>query len=106
MPVIEDDHVVQAFAPDTPDHSLHITVLPRTLRCNPNLLDTYSFNSCSEVVTVNCISISNQIPWSDVSWKCFNDLLCGPNRCRMFSDVEVPDTTTVVRQDDEDVQHV
>ena len=48
MPVIEDDYVVQAFAPDTPDHSLHITVLPRTLRCNPNLLDTYSSEFASD----------------------------------------------------------
>ena len=30
MSLVQDDHVVQAFATDTPDEALHIGILPRT----------------------------------------------------------------------------
>src|SRR4030095_3419538 len=39
MVVIEDDHMVQTFATNASDQSLHVAILPRTSWCNANLLD-------------------------------------------------------------------
>src|SRR3989442_279074 len=80
MPFIDDDNVVQALASNTADHAFHVTVLPRTPRRNSNLLHTHSFNSCRERMTVDSISIPNQISRCTVLRKSFNDLLCGPDR--------------------------
>src|SRR5205085_1037204 len=87
------------------DQPLHVTVLPRTSRCNQNLLNVHSFNSRPERFAVYSVAISNEIPRSSVFRKCFDDLLCCPNRRWMLGDVEVEDTATIVRQDNEDIQH-
>ena len=42
MPLIENDHMVQAFSPNRPDHPLDIRVLPGRSFCCPNLLDAQS----------------------------------------------------------------
>jgi hypothetical protein len=36
--------------------------------------------------------------------KCFDDLLCGPNRRWMLCDIEVDDTATIVGQDNEHIE--
>jgi hypothetical protein len=105
MPIINDNDVVQALAPDTADQPLHVTILPRTLSGDENLLNTHSFNSCRERMTIDSISIPNQIPWCAVLRKSFNDLLCGPDRGGVFGDIKMEEATTVLCQDYEDVQH-
>jgi hypothetical protein len=105
MPVIDDDHVVQALASNTTDHAFHVTILPRTPGRNPNLLNAHSFNSYREGMTIDSISIPNQISWRTVLWKCLNDLLCSPDRCWMFGDIKMENTTTVVCQHHKNVQH-
>src|SRR5262245_25129248 len=105
MVVIEDDHIIQKLATNASNHPLHVAILPRTPWCNANLLDSHSLHSGSEGFTVDSVTVSNHKPRSPVFRKCFNDLLCSPNRRRMFRDVEVDDATAIVRQDDEDIQH-
>lgn len=48
MPLVHDDHVIQAFPPNRPDHFLYIWVLPwRPLGC-PDLLDAQRGDPTSE----------------------------------------------------------
>ena len=105
MPSIYDDGVVQTFAANGPVNSLHKTILPRASRRSANLLDAHSLNSRCEAVPIDSIAISNQIPWRPVVRKRFNNLLCSPYRSRVFSDIEVQDSTTVVCKNQEDIQH-
>ncbi len=56
-------------------------------------------------MTIDSISIPNQISRRTVLWKSFNDLLCGPDRSWVFGDIEMQDATAIVGQDDKNVQH-
>jgi hypothetical protein len=60
MRVIDDNHVVQAFPSDTPDHAFNVAILPRTPRRYPNLLYAQTFNSRNEAVTVDSVAIAHQ----------------------------------------------
>jgi hypothetical protein len=39
MPLVQDDHMIQALAPDTPNQTFNVGVLPRTLWSNQHFLD-------------------------------------------------------------------
>src|SRR5215468_4551178 len=104
MVVIEDDHMIQALATNASDHALDIGILPRTPWCNVNLFDAHSFDSQCEGIAVDSVAVPNHKPGSAVFRKCFDDLLCGPNRCRMLRDIEVDDAASIVRQDNEDIE--
>src|SRR5438552_18131076 len=81
----DDDHVIHALAANALDQPLHVTVLPRTSRCDQNLLNVHSFDSCPERFAVYSVAISNEILRSSVFRKSFDDLLCCPNRRWMLS---------------------
>src|SRR5690242_11662829 len=51
VPLVEHDHVVQAFSANTSDNPFRITVLPRTPGRYRNLSDTQSIHSCCEIMT-------------------------------------------------------
>ena len=104
MVVIEDDHMIQALATNASDHPLDIGILPRTPWCNVNLFDAHSFDSRCEGIAVDSVAVPNHKPGSAVFRKCFDDLLCGPNRRRMLRDIEVDDAASIVRQDNEDIE--
>src|SRR5262245_13153891 len=103
--VTDDDHMIQALATNASNHPLHIAVLPRTSRCDTNLLDAHSFNPRPEAFTVDSVAVADHEPRSTVFWKRFDDLLCSPNRRRILRHIEVDHAATIVRQDDEDIQN-
>ena len=49
MPLVQDDHVIQAFPPDRPDHPLDVWVLPGRSLGRPDLLDAQRGDPASEV---------------------------------------------------------
>ena len=104
MPFIDRNDMVQTLAPDASDQSFNVTVLPRTSSGDSNLLDAHPFNPLVEIVTVDAVSISNQIAWRAVFGKGFNDLLCSPFCRWMFGYVEMHESATVVDQHHEDKQ--
>ena len=103
MVVVEDDHMIQALVTNASDHPLDIAILPRTPWCNENLFDAHSFDPGCEGVAVDSVAVPNHKPGSAVFRKCFDDLLCGPNRRRMLRNIEVDDAAAIVRQDNEDI---
>ena len=96
--------MIQALATNASDHTFRVAILPRTPWCNANCLDAHSFNSRPEEFAIDSVAVSNHKPRSAVFRKCFNDLLCSPNRRWMLRDSEVDDSATIVRQDNEDIQ--
>ena len=105
MPLIDHDDMVQAFSANASDHPFRITVLPRTPSRYRNLPDTHSINSRAEVVSVDPITIAHQVARHGVVGKGLDHLLRRPRCGRVFRDIEMQNTSTVMGQDDKDVQH-
>jgi hypothetical protein len=105
MPFVRHDYVVQAFSANTSDNPFRIAVLPRTPGRYRNLFNTQSINSCCEIMTIDPITISYQVARHCVVRKRFHDLLSSPGGCRVFRDIEMQNSATVVRQDDENIKH-
>src|SRR5215831_13496308 len=105
MPLVDHDHMVQAFSANTSDNPFCITVLPRTSGRYRNLLDTQSIHSCCEIMTIDPVTISYQVARHGVVGKCFDDLLCRPSSGRVFGNIKMQDTATVMGEDDENIQH-
>src|SRR5215813_9413854 len=105
VPLVDHDHMVQAFSANTSDNPFRVAVLPRTPWCNENFFDTHSFDSRCEGIAVDSVAVPNHKPGSAVFRKCFDDLLCGPNRRGMLRDIEMQDTSTIMRKNNKDVQH-
>src|SRR5262249_14411992 len=66
---------------------------------------TQSINSCREVMAVDPVTISHQVPRYSIVRKGFHDLLCRPRCSREFRDIEMQNTSTVMGKNDENVQH-
>ena len=105
MPLVYDDHVVQTFSANTPDNPFRIAVLPRTPGRYWHLSDTQSIHSCSENMPIDPITISYQVSRHSVVRKRFHDLLSSPIGGWVFRHIEMQNTATVMREDDEDIQH-
>jgi hypothetical protein len=67
-------------------------------------VDVHDFELLSEFVPVDPITISQEILWCAVKGEGFDDLLCGPLRCRMDRHVELKDGSAVVSEYDKDKQ--
>src|SRR5215469_10677564 len=105
MPLVDHNHVVQAFSANTSDDPFRIAVLPRAPGRYRNLLDTQSIDSCREIMTIDPITISYQVARHCFLWKRFHDLLSRPSGCRVSRHIEMQDTATVMREDDEYIEH-
>jgi hypothetical protein len=77
MSLVKDDHVVQAFAADTPDQPFDIGVLLRTPGCDHDVLDLHMPHPLPKRGAVDAIVVSQEIPWCLVPGEGFDDLLCG-----------------------------
>src|SRR6516162_11678984 len=89
MPLVDHDHVVQAFSANTSDNPFRVAVLPRTSGRYRNLLDTQSIDSRREIMTIDAITISYQVARHGVVRKRFHDLLSSPSSCRVFRNIEM-----------------
>ncbi len=104
MPFIDRNHVIQALAPNASNDPFNVTILPRTSSGDSKLLNIHFFNPVVETVTVDPVSISNQVARRTVVGKGFDDLLSGPFCRWMFGHVEVYELATVVDQHHKDKQ--
>src|SRR5215467_1175574 len=85
MPLVDHDHVVQAFSANTSDNPFRIAVLPRTSGRYRNLLDTQSIDSCREIMTIDPITIAYQVARHHFFRKRFHHLLRSPSGCRVYT---------------------
>ncbi len=105
MPLVEDDHVVETLTSNGADHPFDKWILPRGARCGKDLLDPETVDASIEVRSVGLVSVPYQVPRRRVPWKSIDHLLRRPLSRRMFGDIEMNDTATVVAKDDEDEQN-
>src|SRR5882724_1324500 len=76
--LVQDHHVVQTFAADTPDQPFDVGVLPRTSRGDDDLFDPHVPHPLPKRSTVDAVPITQEIPRGLVPWEGIDDLLCGP----------------------------
>src|SRR5262245_28266435 len=105
MALVQDDHMVQAVAANTPNKPLDIRILPRTPGGDHNLLNPHMLDPLPKGCPVDPVLIAQEIPRGLVPWEGINDLLGGPRRRGMCRDVAVDDTTPMVGQDDQDKEY-
>jgi hypothetical protein len=105
MAFVQDDHVVQAFTPNTPNQPLDIRILPRTPGGDYDLFDPHMLYPLPKGSAIDAVPIAQEIPRGLVPREGLNDLLGGPRGRGMLGDVEVDDVTSIVEQDDQDKEH-
>ena len=102
MTLVQDEHVVQAFAADTPDQPLDVRILPRTPWGDHDLLDLHMLYPLLKGSAIDAVPVTQEIPRGLVPREGVNDLLGGPFRGGMLGDVEVDDAPSMMGQDDQD----
>ncbi len=105
MSLVQDDHVIQAFAANATDEPLDIGVLPRTSGGDEYFFNPHVPHPLPKRGAVDAVPIAQQIAWRLVPRKRVHDLLGGPLGGGMFRDIEMDDATPLVGQDDEDEEH-
>ena len=105
MPFIQDDHVVQAFAPHAADQAFHIRILPRASWRRDDLFHAHRHHRRAErlptELPVCAVPVADQIARCRVPRKGFADLLCHPIRARMCSDAKILDAPPLMTQHNE-----
>jgi hypothetical protein len=105
MSLVQDDHLVQAFAAETPDEPFDGGILPRTPGGDHDVFDPHVPHSLSKRGAVDAIAVSQERPWRLVPGEGFDDLLCGPLRGGVLSDVDMDETPSRMGQDEQDKQY-
>jgi hypothetical protein len=76
----QDDHVVEAVAPNRADQAFGERILPRTSSSREDLLDPHTLHALSEGVAVDGVLIAQEVGRGRVVGEGVHDLLSGP-RC-------------------------
>ena len=97
--------MVETLTSNGADHPFDQWILPRGARCGKDLLHPKTGDATVEVRSVELVSIPYQVPRRRVPWKSIDHLLRRPLGRRMFGDIEMNDTATVMAKDDEDEQN-
>ena len=58
MALVQDDHMVQAFAADVANEPCHIGILPWALGCDEDLFDPHVPHPLPKVRTVDTITVA------------------------------------------------
>src|SRR5262245_41603084 len=98
--------MIQTFSADRADHALNVGALPGRSRSAEHLLDAHGIDLFSEFVSINPISLSQQIFRCTVERKGFDDLLSRPLCCRMSRDIEMDDAPSIVGKHHKDEQNL
>ena len=104
MALIENDDVIQTLSPDRADNSLYIRILPGRARRRDHLFDTQTLYPGPKPLTIDTIAIVQEIARSRLKGESFHQLLSSPFRRRMVRCVEVNDLSTLMSQNNKDIQ--
>jgi hypothetical protein len=109
MPVqrsfVEDGHVVRTLAGNRTNHALHVSSLPERARLRGYFLSTRVLHLPAEVCPEDFIPIVQQVLRNLSKGEGLARLLWRPFRRRMSGNINMPDPSSVVRQDQQDVKN-
>ena len=104
MPFVDGDDVIEALAPERPDHPLGDGVGVRCAHRSQNRLDPDPSSACDEVPAIATVAVSDEEPWLLTPGVRLDHLLPDPGRDRVLRDVPVPDAAPAVVDHDEHVE--
>jgi len=104
MSLVQDHHVIQAFAADAPDQPFDVGVLPGTPWGNQHFFNVHVLHTLPKRGAIDPVAIAQQIPRGLVPRKGVHHLLGTPRGGGMFRHIEVDDATPLVGHDEEDEQ--
>jgi len=105
MALVQDDHVIQAFAANTSDEPLDIRILPRTPWGDQHFFNTHVLHPLSKRAAIDLVPIAQQIPRGLIPRKGFNHLLSRPLRRGVFRDIKMDDAAPFMGQDEQHEEH-
>src|SRR5215470_13729815 len=91
--------MVQTFPADRTDHAFDVSSLPRRSRSAEDFFDIHQRDLVAKLLTIDSISISQQISRRSIKRKGFEHLLRRPFSRWMSCDVEVHDAPSIVCED-------
>src|SRR5438270_6729257 len=103
--LINGHHVVEELAADGANHAFDEGVLPGRPRCGENLGDADALHPSPELVTVDAVTIPEEVARRRVIGERLDDLLRSPCGRRRIGYVEVHDLAAMMLQDHEHVEH-
>jgi len=101
MPLVEHDEVVEAFPTDGADEAFGVGILPGGARGDEDLTDTHVGDAPSELVPIDRVAISEQIPGRRFIGKGVDHLACRPPGGGMAGDVDMNEFAAIVAENDE-----
>ena len=98
MSLSEHDAVIQALPSDRADQPLDIRLLPGTLEGGDHFFDAHRLYSLTEILPIDLVPVSDQIARCCVLRERLHNLLRCPAGTRMFSHIEVHDSSAIIRE--------
>ena len=89
MTLAQNNHVIQALPPNRTNHSFSVRILPRRQACGDDLFDTKRFGLPTKTLSLDRISITDQVPRRLIHPACFKQLTRRPCGRWVFGHVEV-----------------
>ena len=102
----EDKYVVQALPAYGTNDPFDIGTLPRRMWGTEDFLDVNVSDLPAELISVDAITVPQQVLWGGVKRKSFEKLLRGPLRSRMRGHVEVNNPSSLMSKYDEDKENL
>ena len=87
MPFVDGDDVIEALAPERPDHPLGDGVGVRRVQRSQNRLDPDPSSACDEVPAIATVAVSDEEPWLLTPGGRLDHLPPDPGRDRVLRDV-------------------
>ena len=101
----QNEDMVQTLAPDRADEPFREGVLPRAGGRGQDFTDSHALHAVPERVTIDAVTIAEEIGRRGVVREGVHDLLGRPVRGGMLGHVEVDDAPAMVGEHDEDEEH-
>ena len=105
MPLADHDYVVEAFPTNRANHPLGVRVLPGRAGRNYRFSDAQCLGLARKSLSINLVSIPNQVPGPLLQRARLEQLACRSFRSRMLRDIEMHQPAPAVGQDHEHEQH-
>src|SRR5258708_37297276 len=106
MCLAQDNHMIDALAPDRSDQPFGKAILPRRGWCSGLVPDAHGTQSARDDDAIDSIPISDHIARSHVPRKSLGYLTCNPLRRRVGCDVNPNEISTVQPHDDERIKQI
>ena len=100
--LMEDNDVVQAFAPNGTDEPFDIGILPRALRCSQDFVNAHPFRRLAEFLSVRAVAVAQEIPRRTIPRESLEKLTRRPFRSRVRGYREMHGTSALMVENHED----